>query len=63
VRNAGAATNVSVEPPGAADHVRECRIVIAACALFFGLTIAAMFLCPGDRIGDVDSNGYAFLRN
>jgi hypothetical protein len=37
--------------------------VIAACALFFVLTVAAMLIYPGGRLGDPRSTGYAFFSN
>lgn len=39
------------------------QIVIAECALFFVLTVVAMLLYPGGRVGDVQSVGYAFFTN
>ena len=39
------------------------QIVIAAGVLFFLLTVAAMLLYPGGRVGDVRSVGYAFFTN
>jgi hypothetical protein len=39
------------------------RFVIAACAVFFVLSIAAMVLYPGGRLGDAQSAGYAFFSN
>lgn len=39
------------------------QIVIAACVLFFVLTVTAMLLYPGGRVGDVQSVGYAFFTN
>jgi hypothetical protein len=42
---------------------RWYAFVIAACAAFFVLTIAAMLIYPGGRLGDPQSEGYAFFRN
>ncbi|MEO7040014.1 MAG: hypothetical protein ABI186_08310 [Candidatus Elarobacter sp.] len=39
------------------------QIVIADCIVFFVLTVAAMLLYPGGRVGDVQSVGYAFFTN
>lgn len=39
------------------------RIAISASALFFVLTIAAMLLYPGGRVGDHESLGYSFFTN
>jgi hypothetical protein len=38
-------------------------IVVVACGVFFVLTVAAMFLYPGGRVGDPQSTGYAFFTN
>jgi hypothetical protein len=38
-------------------------IVVVACGLFFALTVVAMFLYPGGRVGDPQSTGYAFFTN
>ena len=39
------------------------RSVAVACAAFVVLTIAAMLVYPGGRIGDAESAGYAFYTN
>ncbi|MEO6912490.1 MAG: hypothetical protein ABI182_00540 [Candidatus Baltobacteraceae bacterium] len=39
------------------------RSVIAASAAFFTLTIVAMLLYPGGRVGDRESLGYSFFSN
>ena len=39
------------------------RSVMIACGIFLVLTIVAMLLYPGGRIGDVNSSGYAFYTN
>ena len=39
------------------------RAVIVAGAIFFVLTVAAMLLYPGGRVGDVKSVGYDFFTN
>jgi hypothetical protein len=37
--------------------------VVIACGVFFVLTVAAMFLYPGGRVGDPHSSGYDFFTN
>ncbi len=39
------------------------QLVIAASVVFFVLTVAAMLLYPGGRVGDPQSRGYAFFSN
>jgi hypothetical protein len=47
----------------AAANLRAFRVVMAVCALFFTLTIAAMFVYPGGHVGAADSNRYVFFKN
>ena len=39
------------------------RIVVVCGALFLALTVLAMLLYPGGRVGDPNSQGYAFFSN
>ena len=43
--------------------VGRFRSVITAAIVFLGLTIAAMLLYPGGRVGDPQSIGYSFFTN
>lgn len=42
---------------------RALSFVIGASGAFLGLTIAAMLVYPGGRVGDVNSVGYSFFTN
>jgi len=45
------------------DLVSRFRSVILAAIVFLVLTIAAMLLYPGGRVGDPQSSGYSFFTN
>ena len=56
-----AAGSAAVE--GVTPAARRYAFVIAMCAAFFVLTVTAMLIYPGGRLGDPHSDGYAFFNN
>ncbi|MGH7727402.1 MAG: hypothetical protein ACREM2_01245 [Vulcanimicrobiaceae bacterium] len=53
-----------IESPGRQPRAAAAfAVAIAASAAFLVLTVAAMLLYPGGRVGDPASSGYAFFAN